>query len=308
MRTQPQTDIIYFRAKKITPDHAPPVPGPEPAPESSPPGEGRSPSPDPLLLIHSGPNNPHGTTAIQSRQRSRPVTELSRVHEEPEREDVIVRSQEPLCLHSVRTIRESLGTSSPRLDLQTTMSNAEPEETSLALLHSLKNETSRRVQPARYRPVGASDATTEGVDSSIIEAAEKARTVKPIIPPGTKFLLYNGPVKEGELEVKRELSAGQRAGYYSEKNRDGYEEDMPATECWEIEGWGTLAESEDDGVADEQGHPPVVTNGIIPNSSMVGAVRDSVSVRRTKCGRFLCRMHRQIRISTVALTFPMRRT
>ena len=138
------------------------------------------------------------------------------------------------------------------------MTNAEQEEASLALLHSLKNETSRRVQPARYRPVGASDATTEGVDSSIIEAAEKARTVKPIIPPGTKFLLYNGPAKESEKVVKWELSAGQRAVYYGEKNGEGEEEYVPDTKCWEIEGWDALAEGEDD---DELGHAPVVTNG-----------------------------------------------
>ena len=158
------------------------------------------------------------------------------------------------------------------------MSNAVPEETSLALLHSLKNETARRVQPARYRPVGASDATTEGVDSSIIEAAEKARTVQPIIPPGTKFLLYNGPAKEGEQDVKWELSAGQRAGYYSEKNGEGHGEDMPATEYWEIEGWDAGLEDEDDKVVDEQGQPPVGTNGATAEPSTVGALRTDLSV------------------------------
>lgn len=254
------------------------MPVPEPPLEPNPPREGRSPFIDPFLLTQSGPNDPHDTTAIQWRQQSHPVAELSRVHEEPEHEEVIERSQEPLCLHSGSTIGEGPRTSSPQLDLQTTMSNAEQEETSLALLHSLKNETSRRVQPARYRPVGASDATTEGVDSSIIEAAEKARTITPIIPPGTKFLLYNGPAKEGELEVKRELSAGQRAGYYSEKNTEGHEEDMPTTECWEIEGWSALAESEDNGVADERAHPLVVTNGAIPNSFVVGTLYDGVRV------------------------------
>lgn len=152
------------------------------------------------------------------------------------------------------------------------MSNPEPDEASLALLHSLNNETSRRVQPARHRPVGASDATTEGVDSSIIEAAEKSRTVKPIIPPGTKFLLYNGPAKEGEQEVKWELSAGQRAGYYSEKNGEGYEEGMPINEYWE------LAEGEGDEVADEPGHAPVVTNGTTPASYVVSAIPSGLSM------------------------------
>lgn len=253
-----------------------PVPDPAPsAKEQSPPREGRSPSPDPLLLIHSGPNVPPGTTAIQSRQRPRPVAELARVDEELEHEEAIVRSHEPLYPHSVRTIKEGpcpQDASSPRPDLQTTMPNPEPDETSLALIQSLKNETSRRVQPTRYRPVGASDATTEGVDSSIIEAAEKARTVKPIIPLGTKFLLYNGPAKEGEQEVKWELSAGQRAGYYGEKNGDGYEEDMPTTEHWEVEGWDALAEGEDDEAADERRHARVITNGVTPNSSAVSAV------------------------------------
>ncbi len=276
--------LFIFRAKKITSDHAPLVLVPEPAlsaQEPSPPREGRSPSPDPLLLTHSEPNVSPGTTTIQSKQRSRPVAELSRVHEEPEHEEAIVRFQEPLYPHSDRIIKEgpcAQHPSSPRLDLQTAMSNTEPDETSLALLHSLKNETARRVQPARYRPVGASDATTEGVDSSIIEAAEKARTVKPIIPPGTKFLLYNGPAKEGEQDVKWELSAGQLAGYYSEKHGEGYEEDMPATEYWEIEGWDAVSEREGDEVADEQNQPPVVTNGAIAAPSVVGALRGGLSV------------------------------
>jgi hypothetical protein len=188
------------------------------------------------------------------------------------------------------------------------MPNAEPEEASLALLHSLKNETSRRVQPARYRPVGASDATTEGVDSSIIEAAEKARTVKPIIPPGTKFLLYNGPAKEGEKEAKWELSAGQRTGYYSEKNGEGDGENIPVTECWEIKGWDALAEGEDDDVADEPGHAPVVTNGATSDSPVVSAVLAGLRVYRTNCGRFRCRTKCQNQISLVTSTFPMRRT
>ena len=149
------------------------------------------------------------------------------------------------------------------------MPNTETEENTLALLHSLKNETSRRVQPARYRPVGASDATTEGVDSSIIEAAEKARTVKPIIPHGTKFILYNGPAKESETEVKWELSVGQRAGYYGDKNGEEEEEDMPVTKFWEIEGWGALGEGEDEDIRDEQGHTLVVTNGVTPDSPVV---------------------------------------
>lgn len=248
------------------------------AKEPSPPREGRSPSPDPLLLTHSEPNVPPGTTTIQSKQWSRPVVELSRVHEEPEHEEAIVRSQEHPLLDCI--IKEgpcAQRPSSPGLDLQTAMSNAVPEETSLALLHSLKNETARRVQPARYRPVGASDATTEGVDSSIIEAAEKARTVKPIIPPGTKFLLYNGPTKEGEQDVKWELSAGQRAGYYSEKTGEGHGEDMPATEYWEIEGWGASSEGEDDKV-DEQGQLPVVTNGATAEPPVVGALRAGLGV------------------------------
>jgi len=210
--------LFIFRAKKITSNHAPLVPVLEPAlsaKEPSPPREGRSPSPDTLLLTHSGPNVPPGTTTIQSEQRSRLAAELSRVHEEPEHEEAIVRSQRT-SLPSFRPHykRRSLRSTSliPRLDLQTAMSNTDPGETSLALLHSLKNETARRVQPARYRPVGASDATTEGVDSSIIESSRKGPHSTTIIPPGTKFLLYNGPAKEGEQDVKWELSAGQRAG------------------------------------------------------------------------------------------------
>ena len=274
--------LSIFRAKKITSNHAPPVPVPEhglTAKEPSTERDGRSPPPDPLLLTQPGPNLSSVTTAVQSKQSPGPIAELSGVHEEPEHEEAIIRSQEPPYSYSAPTIKGEpcpRDTSSPRPDLQTT--NAEPEETSLALLHSLKNETSRRVQPARYRPVGASDATTEGVDSSIIEAAEKARTVKPIIPPGTKFLLYNGPAKEGEKEVKWELSAGQRAGYYSEKNGEGNEDDMPVTECWKIEGWDALAEGKDDDVADGQGHAPVVTNRATPDSSAVSAVLAGLSV------------------------------
>jgi hypothetical protein len=277
-------DVAHFRPKKITSNHAPPVPVLEPAlaaKELSPIHEGRSPSPDPLVLTHPAPN---GTTAIQSRQRPHPVIELSRLHEEPEHEEAIVPSQEPLYPNLVRTIHEG----PCPLGLQTAISNTEPDEASLALLHSLNNETSRRVQPARHRPVGASDATTEGVDSSIIEAAEKARTVKPIIPPGRKFLLYNGPAKEGEQEVKWELSAGQRAGYYSEKNGEGYEEDMPINEYWE------LAEGEGDEVADEPRHAPVVTNGATPALSVVSAVLSGLCMQRTNCGRFHCSTQRQI--------------
>jgi len=116
------------------------------------------------------------------------------------------------------------------------------------------------------------------VDSSIIEAAEKARTVQPIIPPGTKFLLYNGPAKEGEQDVKWELSAGQRAGYYSEKNGEGHGEDMPATEYWEIEGWDAGSEGGNDEVADEQGQLLVVTNGATAEPSVVGALRAGLGV------------------------------
>lgn len=270
-----------FRAKKAAPNHAPPVPVPEPAPiakELSPlPNQlkGHSPSPELLPLTQSGPSVPLGSTAAQLKQTLPPIAELRGVQEEPEHDEGIVRSQEPLEPLSVRTIREQRcprDTSSPQLDLQTSVLNTEPEETALALLHSLKNETSRRVQPARYRPVGASDATTEGVDSSIIEAAEKARTVKPIIPPGTKFILYNGPAKVGEKEVKWELSAGQRAGYYGEKNGEGEEEGMPVTEFWEIEGWDAFAEGEEEAVGDEQGHTLVVTNGATPGSSVVSGL------------------------------------
>lgn len=236
--------------------------------------EGHSPSPEPLPLTQSGPNVPLGTAA-QLKQTLHPGAELRRTQEEPGSDEVIVRSQEPLDPPSVRTVEEQRchqDTSSPRLDLQTNLPNIELEETTLALLHSLKNETSRRVQPARYRPVGASDATTEGVDSSIIEAAEKARTVTPIIPLGTKIMLYNGPAKEGEKEVRWELSAGQRAGYYGEKNGEGEEEDIPATEFWEIEGWDALAEGEDEDVRDEQGSTLVVTNGATPNLPMASGL------------------------------------
>jgi len=224
------------------------------------------------MLTHSGPNVPPGTTVAQSKQTLLPV------FEEPEHEETVVPPLEPIDPLSVHTINDApclRGPSPPRLEPQTTIPDAEQEEASLALLRSLKNETSRRVQPARHRPVGASDATTEGVDSSIIEAAEKARTVKPIIPPGTKFVLYNGPVKEGEKEVKWELSAGQRAGNYGENNSEGGEEGIPVIDIWEVEEWDALAECEDDDVG---GHAPVITNGVTLDSCVVSAVIACISV------------------------------
>jgi hypothetical protein len=269
--------------------------------------EGYGLSAGPLPLTPSGPNIPSATATIQSQRPPPPAAELPGVQEEPEQEKAVETSQEPLGPPPVHAITEEpypRDTSPLLLDLQTTIPSAEPGDPSLALIHSLQNATSRRVQPARYRPVGASDATTEGVDSSIIEAAEKSRTIKPIIPHGMKFLLYNGPAKEGEKEVKRELSAGQRAGYYGEKNGEGEVEDMPSTEFWVIEGWDALAEGDVRG----EGHAPMFTNGVTLDSSVVSAELTGPMIYRTNCSLFRCRTRRQIRTSSVASTFLMRRT
>jgi hypothetical protein len=256
---------FLFRAKTQAVAHSLPAPVPVPAPATEEPSslqqpERRRPSPDPPLLIHSESSVPSGTTAVQSKQ-SPPIAESQRVHEEPFHEETIVPSQDSPTSHTIKEEPCRQATSSPQIGLQTALPNSEPDECSLALIHSLKNEVSRRVQPARYRPFGASDATTEGVDSSIIEAAEKARTIKPIIPHGTKFLLYNGPARVGEKKVKWELSPGQRAGYYGEKNCEVEGENVPVTEYWEIEGWDALAEGEDDDDGNERGGVPVITNG-----------------------------------------------
>jgi len=75
------TDVIYFQSEEDNIQPCALVPVLEPAlsaKEPSPPREGRSPSPDTLLLTHSGPNVPPGTTTIQSEQRSRLAAELSK--------------------------------------------------------------------------------------------------------------------------------------------------------------------------------------------------------------------------------------